>query len=149
MARKYCFKIDKLIRDLVPDIMRSRGVIVFERTMEQDEYIKRLKDKLLEETHEIIEAKTPEELLEEFADVFEVIHALVKEYNLSMEQIEAKRWAKKQKDGGFSNRIYSAAIEMNSDNENISYFLARREKYPEIKIQDADNQPEESRQHLD
>ena len=139
MANKYCFKMDKLIRDLVPEMMRSRGMTLLARTMERDEYIQRLKDKLLEETNEIIEAKTSAELLEEFADVFEVIHALAKECNLSMEQIETKRCEKKQKNGAFGQRIYSAAIEMDADNENISYFLARPAKYPEIKIEDAKN----------
>ncbi|OZG32446.1 hypothetical protein RiCNE_01190 [Rickettsia endosymbiont of Culicoides newsteadi] len=136
MTRKYCFKMDKLIRDLVPGIMRSRGVSVFERSMKEDEYIQRLKDKLLEESQEVIDAQTPDEVSEELADLLEVIYALSKEYNLSMEQIEAKRFIKKQKDGGFDNRIYGSYIEMHSDNENIGYFLARPEKYPEIKPSD-------------
>jgi predicted house-cleaning noncanonical NTP pyrophosphatase (MazG superfamily) len=136
MTRKYCFKIDKLIRDLVPGIMRSRGVSVFERSMKGDEYIQRLKDKLLEEAQEVIEAKTPDEVSEELADLLEVIYALGKEYNLSMKQIEAKRLVKKQQDGGFDNRIYSSYIEMPSDNKDIGYFLARPEKYPEIKLSD-------------
>ncbi|HJD57589.1 nucleoside triphosphate pyrophosphohydrolase [Candidatus Tisiphia endosymbiont of Ptychoptera albimana] len=136
MTERYCFKIDKLIRDLVPGIMRSRGVSVFERSMKEDEHIQRLKDKLLEETQEVIEAKTLDEVSEELADLLEVIFALGKEYNLSMEQIETKRLVKKQQNGGFDNRIYSSHIEMSSDNKDISYFLARPEKYPEIKPSD-------------
>ncbi|WP_375332234.1 nucleoside triphosphate pyrophosphohydrolase [Candidatus Tisiphia endosymbiont of Temnostethus pusillus] len=134
MMRKYCFKIDKLIRDLVPRIMRSRGISVFERSMKKDEYIQRLKDKLLEEAQEVIDAKTPDEISEELADLLEVIYALGKEYNLSMEQIEAKRLIKKQKDGGFDNRIYGSYIEMHYDNEDIGYFLAKPKKYPEITL---------------
>ena len=136
MTERYCFKIDKLIRDLVPGIMRSRGVSVFERSMKEDEHIQRLKDKLLEETQEVIEAKTLDEVSEELADLLEVIYALGKEYNLSMEQVETKRLVKKQQNGGFDNRIYSSHIEMSSDNKDISYFLARPEKYPEIKPSD-------------
>ncbi|MCC8398830.1 MAG: nucleoside triphosphate pyrophosphohydrolase [Rickettsia endosymbiont of Labidopullus appendiculatus] len=136
MTRKYCFKIDKLIRDLVPGIMHSRGILVSARSMKGDEYIQRLKDKLLEEAQEVIEAKTPDEVSEELADLLEVIYALGKEHNLSMQQIEAKRLVKKQKDGGFDNRIYSSYIEIPSDNKDIGYFLARPEKYPEIKLSD-------------
>ncbi|WP_341752914.1 MULTISPECIES: nucleoside triphosphate pyrophosphohydrolase [unclassified Candidatus Tisiphia] len=136
MTKRYCFKIDKLIRDLVPGIMRSRGVSVFERSMKEDEYIQRLKDKLLEEAQEVIDAKTPDEVSEELADLLEVIYALGKEYNLSMEQIETKRLVKKQQNGGFDNRIYSSHIEMSSDNKDIGCFLARPEKHPEIKLSD-------------
>ncbi len=136
MTERYCFKTNKLIRDLVPGIMRSRGISVFERSMKEDEHIQRLKDKLLEETQEVIEAKTLDEVSEELADLLEVIYALGKEYNLSMEQIETKQLVKKQQNGGFDNRIYSSHIEMSSDNKDISYFLARPEKYPEIKPSD-------------
>lgn len=111
MTKRYCFKIDKLIRDLVPGIMRPRGVSVFERSMKEDEYIQRLKYKLLEEAQEVIDAKTPDEVSEELADLLEVIYALGKVYNLSMEQIETKRLVKKQQNGGFDNRIYSSHIE--------------------------------------
>ncbi|WP_341750290.1 hypothetical protein [Candidatus Tisiphia endosymbiont of Sialis lutaria] len=69
MTKRYCFKIDKLIRDLVPGIIRSRGVSVFERSMKEDEYIQRLKDKLLEEAQEVIDAKTPDEVSEELPEI--------------------------------------------------------------------------------
>jgi predicted house-cleaning noncanonical NTP pyrophosphatase (MazG superfamily) len=120
----------------IPGIMGSHGISVFERSMKGDEYIQRLKDKLLEEAQEVIDAKTPDEVSEELADLLEVIYALGKEHNLSMKQIEAKRLVKKQQDGGFDNRIYSSYIEMSSDNKNIGYFLARPEKYPGIKLSD-------------
>ncbi|WP_395463290.1 MazG-like family protein [Wolbachia endosymbiont of Cantharis cryptica] len=64
--------------------------------MEKDEYIERLKDKLLEEAKEVIASKTPDENLEELADLLEVIHTLGKESGLSIEQIEEKRISKKQ-----------------------------------------------------
>ena len=46
------FKVDKLIRDRLPEIMRKRGVQVHERFMEPEEFVARLKEKLLEEAGE-------------------------------------------------------------------------------------------------
>ena len=57
MTQTHRFKVDKLIRDKLPQIMRASGIQVFERVMEKDEYLKRLKDKLLEEAKEVIELK--------------------------------------------------------------------------------------------
>lgn len=74
--------------------------------MEKDEYIERLKNKLLEEAKEVVASKTPDETLEELADLLEVIHAIGKESGLSIEQIEKKRISKKQERGGFENHIY-------------------------------------------
>ncbi|OAL99115.1 MAG: hypothetical protein TV42_04185 [Wolbachia endosymbiont of Dactylopius coccus] len=106
MNKKHCFKINKLVRDHMTEIIRSHGIIVYERVMEKDEYIERLKDKLLEEAKEVIASKTSDETLEELADLLEVIHALGKESGLSIEQIEEKRISKKQERGGFENHIY-------------------------------------------
>ncbi|MBN9542197.1 MAG: hypothetical protein J0G32_00175, partial [Alphaproteobacteria bacterium] len=52
------FKIDKLIRDKMPDIMRSMGLKVYERTVDLDEYLSVLKLKLVEEATEVFNAKS-------------------------------------------------------------------------------------------
>ena len=52
MTQTHSFKIDKLIRDKISEIMRAESIDVFERVLEKDEYLKRLKDKLLEEAEE-------------------------------------------------------------------------------------------------
>ncbi|MBV2145877.1 MAG: nucleoside triphosphate pyrophosphohydrolase [Wolbachia endosymbiont of Pissodes strobi] len=100
--------------------------------MEKDEYIERLKDKLLEEVKEVIASKTSDENLEELADLLEVIHALGKESGLSIEQIEEKRISKKQERGGFENRIYNTYIEVNSNS--IDYYHKKPSDYPEIVV---------------
>lgn len=62
MIQTHRFKVDKLIRDKLPQIMRSSGIQVFERVMEKDEYLKRLKDKLLEEAKEVIASGSEKEM---------------------------------------------------------------------------------------
>lgn len=59
------FRVEKLIRDHLPDFMRSQGIVVHERIMQQDEFIASLKDKLQEEAGEVRHAKDENELTEE------------------------------------------------------------------------------------
>jgi len=77
------FKVDKLIRDKLPDLMRSKGITVHERTMENQEFISRLKEKLIEESREVEQAETRAELTEELADVLEVVRTLAQENGIS------------------------------------------------------------------
>mgnify|MGYP001063299604 CR=1 FL=1 len=50
------FKVDKLIRDKLPELMRSKGIVVHERVIESQEFISRLKEKLIEEAREVEQA---------------------------------------------------------------------------------------------
>lgn len=133
MTQRYRFKVDKLIRDKLPDIMRKDGIFAFARVMETDEYVKRLKDKLLEEAKEVVEARNRSAIKEELADLLEVIHALSLAQGLSYQECEDARLKKKDKKGGFERCIYNAYVEMDSDNKSIGYYQARPDEYPEVK----------------
>ena len=135
---RHRFKVDKLIRDKLPDLMRQNNVTIFERVMEIEEYRKRLKDKILEEAYEVVMAETESEHVEELADLLEVIHALGKVCGISIEEIDQQRLQKKEQKGGFEGRIYSPYVEVDSDHENINYYLARPEQYPEMKQSSVD-----------
>jgi len=126
------FKFDKLIRDNLVDRLRAMGITVFDRVMDLDEYTKRLKDKLLEEAHELCSAKSPKELTEEFADLMEVIATLALHHKISLNSIEKCRKQKKDDKGGFKNRIYVSAIQMDSNHPDLDQYLRRPEIYPEL-----------------
>ncbi|MCX7343047.1 MAG: nucleoside triphosphate pyrophosphohydrolase [Proteobacteria bacterium] len=127
------FKVDKLIRDKVPNYLRNRSVQTNERVMGQDEYLERLRNKLFEEAKEVIGAKNKEELTEELGDVLEVMLAYAKENNISFEDVDKVRIRKKNEYGGFEGKVYNASVELNSDDDYINYFLSNPDKYPEIK----------------
>lgn len=133
MIRKRRFKFDKLIRDKIPEIIRAEGAEVFERIMNKDEYINRLREKLVEEAQEVLEAKNTVDICEELADVLEVMIALCQVYNFSFEKVEQSRTEKKAAKGGFEKRIYNAFVEVESHHESICYYLERPHKYPELK----------------
>jgi predicted house-cleaning noncanonical NTP pyrophosphatase (MazG superfamily) len=130
---KHRFKIDKLIRDKLPDLMRQNNVAFCERVMDDEEYRKSLKDKILEEANEVFLSETPGDLLEELADLLEVIHALGTVCGLTIEQIDQQRLQKKDQKGGFEGRIHCSYVEIDSAHEKIGYYRARPDQYPEMR----------------
>lgn len=134
MIKNRCFKVDKLIRDKVPNYLRNRNVQTNERVMDHDEYLERLRNKLFEEAREVIDAKNKEELTEELGDVLEVMLAYANENDISFEAVDKARIRKKNEYGGFEAKIYNASVELNSDDDYVNYFLSNSEKYPEIKL---------------
>lgn len=133
MTQTHRFKVDKLIRDKLPQIMRASGIQVFERVMEKDEYLKRLKDKLLEETKEVIASGSEKEMREELADLLEVMLALAKIYGMELADIQQAAEQKREDKGGFDNRIYNAFVEIEAGNPSLGYYRARPDQYPEVK----------------
>lgn len=126
------FKIGKLVRDGVSELIKSEGLTVHERVMELQEYSLRLKDKLIEEAKEVENAFSKEELKEELADVLEVIHALAEANNFTLEEIEKVRLSKRNRKGGFDRRIYCDFMDVHENNPRIDYFLSRPAQYPQI-----------------
>ncbi len=95
------------MRDYIPAILRDKGIVIHERVMEQEEFIQNLKDKLLEEVEEVRQAQCDRELLEELADVLEVVRALTNAIGFSMEDVENKRLEKRRDKGGFDAKIFA------------------------------------------
>ena len=70
------FKFDKLVRDNIERILLDKNIIVYGHRMHDDEYLTKLRAKLLEETEEVLEAKLDVEIIEEVADVLEVLYSI-------------------------------------------------------------------------
>lgn len=126
------FKVDKLIRDKMPNILRDMGVSVSMHVMEHGEYIQALKKKLLEEANEVLESKTENELREELADIIEVVLTLIQASGFEYQQIDQCRLQKREAKGGFEQRIYNAFIEIPPNNKAVEYYRAKPKEYPEI-----------------
>ncbi|MBQ1256039.1 MAG: nucleoside triphosphate pyrophosphohydrolase [Clostridia bacterium] len=96
----------KLVRDRIPEIIQESGKTAVCRTLASDEYLEMLDRKLTEELNEYLSDKSTEEI----ADLLEVIHAVVKARGSSMEEVEKIRLLKKEKRGGFENRIFLECV---------------------------------------
>ena len=126
------FRVEKLIRDKLPEIMRASGLAVFDRRLDDEAFIAALREKLGEETAELLAADSRDELLGEMADVMEVILALAEAHGIGAVEVEARRLAKLDERGGFDARVWNAAVEGAEDCPAVDYYLARPEQYPKV-----------------
>ena len=96
----------KLVRDRIPDIIRSDGRNPVVRQLREDQVFDALAEKLLEEARELQQATTPGNQLEEAADVYEVLLAIARSLGVTLEQVEAEASRKREDRGGFDNLLW-------------------------------------------
>ncbi|MGN7948952.1 phosphoribosyl-ATP pyrophosphohydrolase [Microbacterium sp. 22215] len=90
--------LEKLVRDRVPEIMRASGISVHVRTVtSHEELLSFLMAKLLEETAEF--HATPN--VDELADIFEVLDALMGTLGVERAAVDARKRAKAAERGAF------------------------------------------------
>ncbi len=99
----------------MPEVIRSDGEIPNVRTMQKDEFRSELLYKLIEETEELRKAGEYAEedklgMLEEAADVLEVLYTVFGEFGLDEGEIERVRREKLEKKGGFKDKIFLESI---------------------------------------
>ncbi|EYB68551.1 hypothetical protein DEIPH_ctg021orf0068 [Deinococcus phoenicis] len=88
----------KLVRDRIPDLFPENVY----HMLDEAEYARALRDKLLEETQEYLTDRPPEEL----ADVLEVLHGLAALHGLTPADLEMLRARKAAERGGFLKRVW-------------------------------------------
>lgn len=91
----------KLVRDKIPEIINKEGGVCGFYIAKNDEYQSRLYDKIQEE---ILEFKNNPSV-EEFVDMLEVIDAIRKYFNLSLDEIKKMKDKKYKTKGGFNKKI--------------------------------------------
>ncbi|MDR2833038.1 MAG: nucleoside triphosphate pyrophosphohydrolase [Streptococcaceae bacterium] len=102
---------NKLIRDKIPDIIQKSGKKFTTRTLTNEEFLTELKKKIIEEAKEVEQAKNKTELIEELADIQELINATLNQIGGTYEELEQVRKTKKEKNGGFDKAIYLIEVE--------------------------------------
>lgn len=127
------FKQNKLIRDKIIEIMESKGSKLYAYKLNDQDFLKQLKLKLIEEASEVNRAQTEQEILEELADVLEIIHTIAKIYNLSQKDLENAQKDKRAQKGGYEEKIFLTFAEHPKDSPQERYCLADSDKYPEVK----------------
>lgn len=97
---------NKLVRDEIPLIISKNGEEPITRILDDEEYKIELEKKLLEEYNEVLGATNSDERVEELADMLEVIRSLASLENKDLDDIIEVADLKKEKRGGFSNKIF-------------------------------------------
>ncbi len=95
---------NKLVRDKIPDIIRDSGNQCEILILNDTEYIEALRQKLVEEAGEAARS-SPDKLVEELADVMEVMDALIAAAGIEPETVIAKQNQKYRERGGFQEKI--------------------------------------------
>ena len=91
----------KLVRDKIPQIIEENGGRCRVEVLDEQAYLAKLEEKLGEELAEYLQSKE----LEELADLWEVMDALVTAKGHSWQELTAIREEKRQKRGGFQDRL--------------------------------------------
>jgi len=101
--KKYYHK--KLIRDKIPEIIENAGGDYKIRVLNKKEFEKELKKKLIEEAKEL--SKAPEEkVLNELADVLELLKSISSFYKIDFKKVERKQIKKRKERGGFKKKLF-------------------------------------------
>jgi predicted house-cleaning noncanonical NTP pyrophosphatase (MazG superfamily) len=97
----------KLVRDFIPEIIKENtGTSPEFRKLEDDsEYLTYLLRKVSEEAQELSRAETDENIMEEMADVYEVIDAISALRNFSETEVRDVQDKKRKARGGFDDRL--------------------------------------------
>ena len=98
-------KYNKLVRDKIPDIIKSNGETPITRILSDDEYKIELERKLYEEYNEVMNA-TGKDRLEELADMLEVMKCLAELENSNLDEVMDIAKTKVKKRGSFNKKIF-------------------------------------------
>lgn len=112
------------------DAMQKEGQSIKQDRLNKKEYLRALHAKLLEEANEF--DPTDKEVVEEFADLLEVIEHLATELNISMTKVLKAKRDKLQKRGGYSKKIFIETVTLRDDDPWVEYFVDHQDKYPEV-----------------
>ena len=98
---------NKLVRDKIPELIRTQGETPNTRILEQAEYTACLESKLDEEVREFHRDRN----LEELADILEVVYALAEDLGNTRQELDAVYERKHEARGGFRERVYLVSKE--------------------------------------
>lgn len=102
---------NKLVRDNIPDIIKSNGEKPNIRILNEEDYKCELEKKLYEEYLEVCNAKTACEKIEELADMLEIIISIANVEGKSLDDVVSVAKTKRLKRGGFEKRIFLESVD--------------------------------------
>jgi predicted house-cleaning noncanonical NTP pyrophosphatase (MazG superfamily) len=93
---------NKLVRDKIPEIIEVDGKSCITEFLSDEEYLKRIDEKLEEELAEYHK----EQNVEELADLMEIIYAAAEARGYSSDELDKIRLEKREKRGAFKKKIF-------------------------------------------
>ena len=111
---------NKLVRDNIPEQISRHGERAALATISKTEARPALVVKLLEEAHELLEARTPSEVTAELADLLEVVRSLCSATGTEWGEVQAFAQAKRDVRGSFDRNVVLVETSWPSDNQSES-----------------------------
>jgi predicted house-cleaning noncanonical NTP pyrophosphatase (MazG superfamily) len=96
---------DKLVRDKIPEKIKNGGELITIKKLSSDELFEQLRIKLVEEAFEVLEAENANDLIQELADVLEVIESIISKKKIQEKSVTIAKTRKREKIGGFDDGI--------------------------------------------
>ena len=96
---------NKLVRDNIPEIIRQHGDTCQTETMTESEFQWALRQKVVEEAQEVMQATTHSNLVQELADLYEVVDMLLQTNDITPDMLRTEQERRRVTLGSFAQRI--------------------------------------------
>jgi len=126
------FLQNKLWRDKAIDLLEKMGSKIHWKRLDDSAFDQEIRVKLLEESEEVKKAVSKQELIEELADVYDILDTILKLHDIDKTEVEKSQAKKNQSRGGFDGRKYVTIAEHAPGSFGEKYCLNDPTKYPEV-----------------
>ena len=101
---------NKLIRDRIPENIQNDNKSCIVEILDEPRFIAELMKKLIEESMELNEATNRDEIINELADLHEIIDTIKVTHAISDSEVQEKQHKKAQTNGRFEKRLYLVSV---------------------------------------
>lgn len=101
---------NKLIRDRIPEIIAKDGNTADIIILSDESFKQAIKEKLIEEATEVLNADNRDEVLSELADLQEVMDTIKQMYNINTLEVNTIQAVKALQRGKFEKRLYLKSV---------------------------------------
>ena len=126
------FKLTKLVRDNIVGFHKDEGGKVDYEILDDKAYLQALCRKLAEEVSEI-NSTAESELLQELADLQEVIDCILPVISKTRTDLTDAQVKKNQKSGSFKKRYFINTVSLPDNEKWTEYYAKHPKRFPEIK----------------
>lgn len=110
-------EFNKLVRDQIPSSIAAKGETVTLLRLTGEALIAALRRKLIEESLEVLDARTADDIAEELADVREVVLSLMSRLGITEADVETRRRRKAKSRGAFDEGLMLSKTAVRSSME--------------------------------
>lgn len=101
---------NKLIRDQIPEINQKDNKTCVVEVLDEQRFVLELKRKLIEESKELLESIRREDIINELADIQEIIDTIKDSHAISSSEVREKQHKKAQANGRFEKRLLLVSV---------------------------------------